>query len=112
MVLGNLSPQEQRIVFQCINVILKTPLIEEPEFLTRLGVSRQQLEEVITVWPYLNALNNDAMAVLAINNCLNEVCYGVYINSNIWGQFFDVTKPEVEQVYNKWIGLRKVEVLS
>jgi hypothetical protein len=102
-----LSPKEQRIVLQCMKVITETSLIEDAEFQTRLGLSKQELHEVVAAWPRLDNSGDASIMSLAINNCLNEVCHGVYINGNTWRHYFDVSLRDVEQVYDRWLNLKR-----
>jgi hypothetical protein len=103
MSFNSLDASEKETVLQCMRLILdETRLIEDPEFQTRLGIDRDQLRSIITAWPELDDLITDAGsdAVLAINNCLNEACYGLNINERLERKY-SVPHDEVRAVFNK-----------
>ena len=103
MTFNELPIKEQKIVLLCMQMLLETPLIEEPEFQSRLGISRLELSTVIASWPMLDDSVEDSVTNLAINNCLNEVCHGLHISDSIWGNYLDVPLKRVKQVYKNWL---------
>jgi hypothetical protein len=102
MSLKHLSAAEADVVLQCMREIAEGTEIEDWEFQTRLGIDRPTLKRIIATWPDINDSTVDSSEFLAINNCLNEVCHGLYIPD--WQSRFAVGKTEVERVYRKWLG--------
>jgi hypothetical protein len=44
--------------------------------------------------------------MLAISNCMNEVCDEFLIESAEWSNRFDAPMSDVESTYRKWLALR------
>lgn len=104
--LEELSRQEQDVILQCMTVILKGAYIDNFEFQTRLGIDSAELAEVIKAWTNIDDTDETSAAYLAINNCMNEVCYGVDIPLNEWPKWFNISREEIEKVYTKWAKLK------
>ncbi len=105
MSLAKLSDRERQIIFQCLNAILKGGFLEG-EFHARLGIEPEELEQIVAAYPGVDDSDDDSNVVLAINNCLNEVCHGISFSDREWSQWFIVNMSEVEEVYRKWAILR------
>jgi len=101
-----LSSKEQNIVLRCMKAT--TAYIDDCEKRSRLGLEPQQLQRVIDAWPHIDDSSEDTAEFLAVNNSLNEVCYGFRIAPHEWGKWFDAPKSEIEAVYRKWLGIRKI----
>ncbi len=106
MALEKLSAKEQETVRHCIRAIADGQYIEDPEFKTRLGIDRLTLRRLLGEWPHLDDSKSNSDVFLAINNCLNEVCYGVDIPPEDWGNWFNETQDEVRQTYRDWAYLQ------
>lgn len=106
MAFDKLDRDEQNIVLECMTAILKGPYIEDPEFRTRLGIDRAELNEVISAYPNLDDDFDESIASLAINNCLNEVINGLSIPRSEWNKWFSKTKEGVQKTYVKWAKLK------
>jgi hypothetical protein len=65
--LEKLSDREREIVLQSLNAILRGGFLEG-EFRTRLGIEREELEQVVSAYPNLDDKNHGSKASLAINN--------------------------------------------
>ena len=85
-----------------MKVMLDSDLLDNSEFQTRLSIDKQQLREVIAAWPNLNDSDAASNTSLAINNCLNEICYGVNINDDALEQRYSISRQIVERIYQKW----------
>ena len=105
MSLANLSDKEKQIILQSMNAILRGRFLEG-EFHTRLGIAPEELEQIVTAYPNVDDSDDDSNAASAINNCLNEVGYGINFSEREWSQWFDVGRSEVKDVYWKWALLR------
>ena len=102
MAFEQLSNQEQKLIPQCMNAILEGGYIYDLEFHTRLGVGRKELRAIAGDWPGLNDTDPDSDTALAINNCMNEVCYGIAIPGDEGEKWFEGSKQDVEALYSKW----------
>src|SRR5215469_2926764 len=105
MAFGQLTAEEQDIIQQCMVFILETNHIEGPDYSTRLGISEEELREVIAAWPNLDDADLHSITSVAINNCLNEVCHGLDIPEVQWRQWFTDYREAVRAVYAKWLRL-------
>lgn len=101
-----LTEREQDVIRQCMNTIFKSPYIDNPEFETRLGIDRKALQKVMQCWPDLNDSDEHSVVFLAINNCLNEICYGIDISPSDWALWFDASIEDVRAVFEKWCRIR------
>jgi hypothetical protein len=106
MSFSELSPAEKEIVLQCMKAIADSPGIEDWEFHTRLGIGRPALRRVISLWPDIDDSSDKSNEFLAINNCLNEICYGLDISAIEWRIWFTQPIDEIRRTYYKWLGLR------
>lgn len=104
MIFHTLQEGEKAVVCKCFSFILRSGLIDDAEFQTRLGLVRSDLEEVARLCPNLD--DSNLLVELSINNCLNEVCYGLPISEDDWPKWFTVPKNEVEHIYTKWAKLK------
>jgi len=102
-----LSDGEKATIFEVLTVVLRGSYIEDFEFQTRLGFERPELKALIEAWPNIDDRDDESFAVWAIHNCFNEVCNGFYIPPGDWAEWFTVAKPEVENLFVKWIELRR-----
>jgi hypothetical protein len=89
-----------------MKAIADSPEIEDWEFQTRLGIVRPSLRRIISLWPAIDDSSDNSDELLAINNCLNEVCNGVEIPDTEWRKWFAQPKGEIMKTYNKWLRLR------
>ena len=105
MSFAKLSEKEQKVIFQCLNAILKGDFLAN-EFQTRLGIEPEELKIVLAQFPNIDDTEDDSFETLAINNCLNEVCCGISFSNQEWPNWFDFEKVEAEEVYRKWTILR------
>ena len=109
MAFEKLQQNERGIVFRCMQIILDNNILDNEEFQPRLGINKQELFDVVNAWPQLNDNDPNSDTYLAINNCLNEVCYSINIDDNNLEKQFGVSRKDVEQVYNKWKNLTNLD---
>ena len=105
MALKDLSAPEQQIVLQCMRAIAEGNEIDDPEFHSRLGITREILGRIIASWPEIDDQIVDSDEFLAVNNCLNEVCHGIRLTSDEWARQFTVPRESVKQAYSHWLRL-------
>jgi diaminopimelate decarboxylase len=104
MAFENLSAKQQEIVLRCMKAT--NAFIDDWEKHTRLGLSPEELQRVIQHWPQID--DSEETGLLAVNNCLNEVCHGFHIDSNEWPRWFDCTREQVDDVYQRWLSLKRM----
>lgn len=105
MFFSQLTHNEKQIIFQCMNAMLKGNFLEQ-EFQTRLGIDEKDLTKVIDSFPEIDDSEGNSNETLAINNCLNEVCYGIRFSENEWLKWVTVNRDEVVKTYRNWAKLR------
>jgi hypothetical protein len=105
-VFKHLSASEKDMVLQCMLTILKSPYVDDFEFQTRLGVERNQVGEVIAAYPEIDDSIEDSIMSLSIENSLNEICHGINIPQAEWEKWFDYSKEEIRETYQKWKRLK------
>jgi hypothetical protein len=106
MALEQLPSNSKEVVFQCMKAILNGPFIDDFEFHARLGIDRETLKSILSRWPNLDDSEDSSDESLAVNNCLNEVCYGLDISEGEWSKWFNVARTEIERVYKEWASKR------
>jgi len=97
-----LTNEQQAVIHDCMKTILNAPFIEDPEFQTRLGIDRKELRGVIDRWPHLDDSLPDSDDSIAINNCLNELAYGIPMTDTEWSTWLGFSRDEVRAVLDKW----------
>lgn len=106
MGLNGLSDEDKVAILQCMRAIAESQLIEDWEIHSRLGMKRETLRAVVSCWPNIDDSIVDSDAFLAINNCLNEICHGVYISPEEWDKWFTLTRSQIFDSYRKWLDRR------
>lgn len=96
------SKSHEQAILQCMKFIAESSCIEDWEFQTRLGISRETLKRIISAYPAIDDSENSA-GFLAINNCLNEVCHGVAISPTDWDVWFSQPMAKITEAYRSWL---------
>ena len=105
MSLAKLSYDERQIIFQCMKAILKGGFLGGG-FHARLGLEPEELEQLVAAYPNVDDSDDNSIAAIAVNNCLNEVCHGISFSKKEWTQWFTVNKAEIKEIYRWWRLLR------
>lgn len=105
MYFSQLDKEEKQIVLDCLNAILESGELEF-EFNARLGINEEELKEIIAEFPGIDDSIEDSNETLAINNCLNEICFGIKFTETKWQKYFDYDIEKIREVYKKWARLR------
>jgi hypothetical protein len=103
MSIEGLSHEDQESILQCMRAIADGPYIEDWEIHTRLGITRESLRQIISLWPNIDDGFDHSDGFLAINNCMNEVCNGIHIPSEEWDSWFTRSKTQIMESYHKWL---------
>ena len=111
MAFEKLYEHEKKIVLQVMKLILaEEKYIDNWEFQTRTGITRDELAQVIAEWPHLKDENDedskdnpDLVRILAINNSLNEVLNGIKVSEEDWVKWIEVPRNEVKRIYKAWV---------
>ena len=107
MAIEKLEPLEKEIIRSCIIAVLQGGLIDDFEFQTRLAVEKHELSAVLHSYPNVDDSPDDSVATLSINNCLNEICFGLSLTEDDWLKWFDsISKQDIIDVYKKWTHFR------
>ena len=103
---SQLEYEEKESVRRALLAILNGDFIDDSEFQTRLGIDRTDLAAVADSYPNIDDKLDSSVETLSINNCLNELCFGLSISKDAWSQWLDVTRKELTELYAKWGCLR------
>ena len=107
MAFEKLSQEEKEIVLSCFCAVAKGPFIQDDgRFRTRLGVHRSTLDHLVNRWPEIDDSVDGSDETLAINNAMNEVCYGIRFSNEDWRAWFNVDRDVIRAVYKRWSQLR------
>src|SRR5580704_19138960 len=105
MALKDLSENEQELALNCLKAIAEGDEIEDWEFHTRLGITRNALKSIVKRWPQIDEQPESGDS-RAINNCFNEVCNGIcngiWWAPHTWSSWFELSRDEVCSVYERW----------
>jgi hypothetical protein len=102
MAFRQLSKSDERAILDCMKFVAESSCIEDWEFQTRLGISRDALKRIISAFPAIDdSANSDGF--LAINNCLNEVCHGVAISPTDWSVWSSQSVTKIGEAYRNWL---------
>ena len=104
MAFEKLKDREKRTIYASLEFVSRSGFIDDFEFQTRIGISPEELNEIIKLSPMFD--DTDPLIELAINNCLNEVCYGLEITETEWEKWFDVSHDEIKSIFSKWAKLK------
>jgi hypothetical protein len=80
--------------------------IDDLEKHSRLGLEAEGLRQTIARWLNINDRDESGAELLAVNNCMNEVCHGFRMAPLEWSNGFDTPMTEIESTYQKWLALK------
>jgi hypothetical protein len=103
MEIKRLSAKEQDIVLRCMRATAAN--VDDLEKHARLGLEANDLQQEISRWPNIDDCDESGNGFLAINNCMNEVCYGFRIAPEEWSSWFDTPMSEIASAYRTWQAL-------
>ena len=90
------------IILECLKFVYQCDDISDRGFSTRVGVERSYIRQLIDQWPNTDDVGSAEDRMLAINNCLNEVCNGLRFPGDRWAASFSVSRDEVYAAYAAW----------
>src|SRR5947207_2295887 len=74
-----LTPQERRVVLNCLRYIQQTDQLDASDFETRIGGTRRELGELIA--QRSDDVDDWSLSErIIVNNCMNEVCNGLPVD--------------------------------
>lgn len=71
-------------------------------FHTRLGVTEEEMRQLLAQWPNVDDWADESAACVAINNALNDLLHGVGIGDEDARELIGVDRAEMRRVYEKW----------
>lgn len=110
--LERLSERDRQIIVQCMEIVLREDW-PPGELEARVGLDPATLTKVITVFRQLRGHEyepasgashgvRDGQIDLAVNNCLNEVCYGIRAVDSALRDDLGFGRDDAEAVFKKW----------
>ena len=75
------------------------------DFHVRLGVTAEEMKELLKNWPNIND-GDKTVGALAINNSLNNLLHGEGIDDDTALKLMGVNRSEMLRIYRKWAGNR------
>jgi hypothetical protein len=106
MALEKMSDEEREAIRLSLTAMCYGPFLEEFEFHTRMGVSRETIAALLKQWPNLDDSPAESDVVLAINNSLNELCFGIDISNEEWNRWLNFSRTRLMAIYRKWAELK------
>jgi hypothetical protein len=78
----------------------------EFDFEARLGVSQENMRDLLGRWPDVDDTDDNGIACLAINNALNDLLHGVGISDDAAIELTGANRSEMYRIYKKWASAR------
>jgi len=103
MSLAALSEQELKIVRRSMEGAL-VHLGWDLE--TRIGVTEEQMRDLLAKWPNVDDSVDNGPECLAINNSLNDLLHGLGISDATAMELTGADRSEMRRVYDKWARAR------
>jgi hypothetical protein len=103
MSLAAMTPEEREVVRRAMAATFR---YFDFDFQTRLGVTPEEMRELLEAWPQIDDTGDDSDACLAINNSLNDLLNGVGISERESLDLLGASRDEVERIYKKWARAR------
>lgn len=95
----DLPEADQSLLQGCLLFVVESGELQA-EFDARMGVTEAEARQVLDEWPDVDDVADDSIAVLAINNAMNEVCHGVDVSD--WDRWFAASPGDVKAAYVRW----------
>jgi hypothetical protein len=102
LLLDGLPDSDQSIIRKCVEAITFGSFLDDPEMHPRIGLDRGELISVLDHWSEPGEIGWAEQASIAINSCLNEICFGLEISNRDWSTWIPVPRSEVERVFALW----------
>jgi len=96
----DLSKTEQDIIYQCLEATVDGSFFPDWEFHALFGLTRQEVEPIVIDWSIVD--KNSSLAILAINNSLNNLLGYPHKCDREWHNFISVSPQELKTIYSKW----------
>ncbi len=100
---SRLSEDEQLVI---LNAMKATFDFFDRDFHARLGVTQDEMKQLLACWPDIDDLDDDSTSSVAINNSLNDLLHGVGLSDELCQEKIGAPRDEVRRVYAKWASLR------
>ena len=108
MSVRDLNETDRDIAFQCLRYFVKSGCFDiRDKYHTRLGVTKANMELMLSAWPDIQDDDASQYASWGMNNCFNEVCNIQTFSPAEWDKWFTVPESEVCQAYQRWCEIRK-----
>ena len=101
----DLSATEQHLIYQCLEATVDGPFFPDWEFSILFGLTRQEVEQIVIDWVTVD--KNSSVAILAINNSLNNLLGYPHRCDLEWHDFISVDRKELRTIYAKWKGTQE-----
>ena len=101
----DLSKIEQDVIYQCLEATVDGSFFPDWEFHTLFGLTREEIEQIVIDWTIIAP--NSPLAILAINNSLNNLLGHPHKCDREWHEFISVSPQELRAIYAKWRGTKQ-----
>jgi hypothetical protein len=94
------SPDDERIIRDCLRAAVDGPFFPEWEFQTLIGLERDEVRGVLAKWPGTSDVEGQT---LAVNNVLHTLLgYPHHASGETWHAYIDASPRGVADVYSRW----------
>jgi len=101
----DLYKTEQDVIYQCLEATVDGPFFPDWEFHTLFGLTRQEVEQIVIDWSIVD--KDSSLAILAINNSLNNLLGYPHKCDREWYDFISVSPQKLRTIYGKWKGRKQ-----
>lgn len=103
MTISTLTDDEREIIRRSMEATFN---FFDFDFQTRLGVTPEEMKNILQGWFDIDDSSDDSLATLAINNSMNDLLHGEGIKDDKALELIGVNCSEMLRVYRKWAANR------
>lgn len=102
MDLPQLTSEEEELALRCIRLMVNLGLIEDWEFHCRIGFHREEATALLITADQISAVDLHSGLGIVVNNCLNEICNGLYLDGHDFNAELLEARPQLKLIFRKW----------
>ena len=103
MTITALSPEEREVVRRALGATFQ---YFDADFQTRLGITQDDMHDILRNWEIVDDTPDDSDVCLAINNAMNDLLNGIGIPDKDALSLTGADRAEMHRIYKKWAKAR------
>ena len=102
MLFRNLPLESESLLHRAVEVVYSLEAIEDIDFQTRIGLNRDEIHVLLSSWDEITNDVIDSLTASAINNCCNELLFGVRFTDDQWEKHMQCEPKELIKALNAY----------